>query len=125
MNFWGKAGKRGKRGKLGKTGKMGILGKLVKVAMPLAPHTALTSDSCFAIAPSTAWLWKSWKVWKVGKNGKNGKVGESCNAFGTAHRSDERLLLCDCTEHCVVGKNGKWLNEGGMMHSSFLDIRTK
>lgn len=39
-----------------------------------------------------------------------GSFGKSRNAFGSAHRSVERLLLCDFLEHFVVGnveKNGK------------------
>ncbi len=36
-----------------------------------------------------------------------GSFGKSRNAFGTAHRSVERLLLCDFLEHFVVGNDGK------------------
>jgi hypothetical protein len=39
---------------------------------------------------------EAWERWE------KGEIGESRNAFGTAYRSDERLLLCDFTEHCVV-----------------------
>jgi hypothetical protein len=38
----------------------------------------------------------------LGKMGKGGNFEKSRNAFGTAHRSGERLLLCDSLEHCVV-----------------------
>ena len=50
-----------------------------------------------------------------GNDGKSGKFEKSRNAFGTAHRSVERLLLCDFLEHFVVGnveKNGKSGNSG-------------
>ena len=33
--------------------------------------------------------WERWELWE------KGEIGESRNAFGTAYRSDERLLLCD------------------------------
>ena len=60
---------------------------LRQVAMPSAPHTALSSDSCFAIASSPSGLCT---------------LGRVVLPYGTAHRPDGRLLLHHLPERFAV-----------------------
>ena len=60
-------------------------------------YSSSSRSGCSSCARCAKWVrGDAWERWE------KREIDESRNAFGTAYRSDERLLLCDFTEHCVV-----------------------